>query len=333
MKQMQIINNVKYFSLVLLTALFVFIPLKQTSATMLAVAEMNGGGGGGGGTTTGSTTTTSGSTISYGTISLTVTPNSDQPYTGSSPITLSSTASVAVCSNTELDLRVVAENVSPSGKTTNWGNLFDQHTAGGVQIIKNNTFTTSSEVGVNTVNLTATRYDPSGYSLEYEGGGVISGASYTEVKAFGTTYYVSTNYRGKIISVGSSYGSSDVPADLIKNASDDGSLSYGGSSARSNLLLDEPIKTYTTSFTYTVGQPTVQVTKNSVQAIPSGTKDTVSWTSTYANNCTCYISTNYIEANRCKDENGTVVPKGKTGNFKTETLTSNRTYYIKCDNL
>lgn len=330
--QIQITNNMKKFIFLFVISLFITVPSYQVKANMLAVAEMNGGGGGGGGST-GSTTTTSGSTVAYGTISLTVTPNSDQPYTGSSPITLSSNASVSVCSNTELDLKVTAQNVSPIGTVTDWGTLFDQHTVGGVQIIKSNTFTTSSDSGVNTVNLTATRYDPSGYSIEYSGGQVLTSLYSAEVVAYGSTYYVSTNYRGRILSVGSLSGYNNVSIDLIKNASDDNSLSYGGSIIESKYMSSEAIKTYTMSFTYTVGTPSVSVTKTSTQAIPFGTTDKVFWSSNYATHCTCYTDPSFT--NRCKDKGGNIVPQAikNTIGFETEVLSESKTYYIKCDNL
>lgn len=331
-KMKQMFNNRAYVLTVLFFAVaFIFVGYKTIEATMIAVMEMNGGGGGGGTTTT---TTTSGTTVNTGAITLNVVPDSNQPYTGSKPITLSSSASVAVCSNTALNLKVTANVTGPGNYSSSWGTLLDKATVGGTTVANNSTFTAPTQSGDYTINLTATRYDPAGYVLTDNYGNALTyRTDMTVLDDNGSTFYVDTNYRGRITRVAYTSGGSNSGEFLIYYA--ENPHDQDGFELASSLIGEEAIKTYTSSINFTVGKPEAFINKESVQAIPYGTSDNVEWWQKYSNHCYCYTDAAYTK--RCKGINANgaeyEVPGGLTGSFTTTRLQSSTTYYIKCDNL
>jgi hypothetical protein len=239
---------------------------------------------------------------------------------------LSSSASVSVCSNTSFNLRVNADITGPQSVSV--GTLLDQGAVGGQVIAVNRNITAPTKSGSYSLNVTAERYDPSGYALKDFSGSIQASAyDYEIVTSYDTHYYITTNYRGRITKV-TTTGGYETPIEYITNVT---LKDIYGNTMTVPEIGDEVVKSYSSTIPFEIGKPTVSVTKSSQAAIPSGTKDTVTWDSTYANKCICYNEAAYTT--RCKNEAGSDVPSAKSGTFITGVLTSDKTYYFKCDNL
>ena len=322
---MKQIFNKLFFGIIFLLGL-ILVPQYKTSATMLA---LNGGGGGGGGGGTVITPTTGG-TVTTNEISLTVglDHTTTSPYTGSKNMVLTSSASVNVCSNTSFNLRLSADISGPL--TKNVGNIFDQGAVGGQVIARTTNIVAPTVSGSYNLNLTAERYDPSGTGLKDDAGQiVISGYDVDITTSTGGRYLVTTNYRGRVTKLITYNSGADVTSSAQFILTNYNFTLTSTSYVYTAFSMGEAsVKTYTSSIPFSVGAPSVMVTKTSVAAIPSGSTDTIKWTSTYANNCkVCKID----NANTGVDCPG--FPGGTSGQFSTTQLTSTTKYYIKCDNL
>lgn len=297
----------------------ILVPEHKADSTYAIVEQMNGGGGGGGGTTT--TTTTTGAVVYTGAITLNASLDKNVPYTGSQNVVISASASVSACSNTDLNLRVSGNVTGPS--TVSVGNILNAATVGSTTIADTASFKAPSKSGSYTLNLTADRYDPSGYVLMDSYNTPISYQTDATFTSNGSTYLVSTNYRGRITKV--KQNGYDLGDYVVAYASD--LKDYDGSTVIAKLISEDIIKTYTSTINFEVAPTTVTVGKTSVTAIPSGSTDTITWESAYATHCNTCKMNDPVNGPNCPN-----FTPGLTGSFKTTQLTSTTTYYIKCDN-
>lgn len=339
----QIFNKFFLGALFILGFGFLFIPSHDVNANMLAAMEMNGGGGGGGGSGGGSSTTTA-TTPAYGTISLTVTPDKTTPYTASTDMVVSSTASVAVCSNTSLNLKVTGDITGPS--TLNVGTLLDQKVVGNQTLAGNSTIVIPSTPGDYVFNITATRYDQSGYVLR-EGSSLsvpITNVSSYKVENGSEVFYIDTNYRGRITKIKDTNGYDvDIYALLYETLTADNG--YGATSLSVASIGEEAIKTYSISFNFSVVAPTPvastpltvtvsatnldktpQETKASALTVPKDTSVQISWSSsTNATSCKC---TYYKDDTHPDESCGSGIGQNVPG--ATLTLAESKTFTVTC---
>jgi len=318
-KMKQTFNKFSFGILFVLGFGLLLIPDHKADSTYALVQEMNGGGGGGGGSTT--TTTTTGTVVYTGAITLNASLNKNVPYTGSQNVVISASASVSACSNTDLNLRVRGNVTGPS--TVNVGTILDKATVGSTVIADTASFKAPSKSGSYTLNLTADRYDPSGYVLTDGSNYPLTFQTERVIKSNGTVFSVYTNYRGRITKVmENGYEVSDYVLAYASDLED-----IDGSTVLAKLIGDDVIKTYTSSIYFEVAPTTVTVGKTSVTAIPSGSTDTITWESTYATHCSTCKMNDPVNGPNCPN-----FTPGLSGSFQTNQLNSTTTYYIKCDN-
>jgi len=229
---------------------FMLIPNNNANAMLVAVQmDMNGGGGGGGGGSTGGDTGGTTTPALTGAISLTVSPDKSTPYVAGSNMVLSATASVAVCSNTSLNLKVTGDISGPETKSA--GTFLDQSAVGGQLLAVNSNVTLPKTPGTYKFNITATRYDQSGLALQsVVGSKIMINAVNFKVISQGSPFYINSNYRGKITSITNSAGYNVSLNTIAGDVPGNDGLLYDVVSIGA-----DPIKTYSTSFDFTISAP------------------------------------------------------------------------------
>lgn len=326
-KMRQIFNKYTLGVFLVLSFGILLIYGKEVVADYAVVMEMNGGGGGGGSGT--ATTTTSGTTIYTSAISLNVQFDKSTPYKPAESMILTSTASVNVCSNTALNLRVTGNITGPQSMSV--PTILDQSAVGGQVLASTVNLTAPTTPGAYTLNVLATRYDKAGYVLNNISGPMKDLADH-RIQGGTSVFYVSTNYRGRITQVKNESGSIISEYSIVYGSLTDG---YGTEALSTSTIGEDIIKTYTSSVYFTVVVPSVKVYANETRSttqININSDLRISWDSTDASWCTCkYTNADVTNA----DCTPTVGPTAGTGIWAKEypykNMTKDTVFSVHCE--